>query len=142
MSKKLISLIVLGAVLVLAAIAQAAIKSGTYTGQTSERISVTLRIRGHTLKSLKTEIGYDGKCGQGGGPGYTIDAKNITIGKHGKFSAHIKLFGPVASVKTDPGTLTGTASGNQVHGRITDTRIAKLSKCDAYTETFTATHKG
>lgn len=124
-----------------AAISQAAIKPGTYTGQSSEHQLVTVKIQGHTIKSLKTTIGYNGKCGQGGGPGYNIDAKNVKIGKHGSFSAHIKLRGIVPAIKAVNGTLKGKAANGKVHGTITDLVTAKFA-CNGYVETFTVTHTG
>lgn len=131
-----------GTLLLGGAIAQAAVRSGSYSGLTSEKIPITVTISGHKLKNLKTEIGYNGRCGQGGGPGYNINAKQVTIKSNGTFSARITLVGPVKSVPNEPATLKGKASGNTVTGKIVDqSPFLKTAKCNGYTETFTVKRK-
>lgn len=123
-----------------AAFAQAGVvkvKAGSYSGQTSEKVAITFKIAGRWIESLKTAIGYNGKCGQGGGPGYTISVNKIKIKDNGSYFANITLKGPVAAVKNSPGTLKGKASGSTVTGKIVDSSTAKFS-CNGYTETFTA----
>jgi hypothetical protein len=116
------------------------VKSGAYSGTTSEKQAVTFTISGHTLSNFKTEIGYNGHCGQGGGPGYTITVKRVRIHANGAFLAKITLVGPVAAVKSAPGTLQGKASGGKVTGKIVDTSsYFTPGTCNGYTETFTAT---
>ncbi len=114
------------------------VRSGNYKGTTSENIAVTFKIKNRTIKSFSTSIGYSGACGQGGGPGYTIEAKKITIKRNGKFSAHVTLVGPVKSVKNVKGSVTGKAKGSSVSGRIVDLAL-QHAKCNGYTETFLAT---
>lgn len=113
------------------------VKAGSYSGQTSEKVSITFKIVGRSIESLHTAIGYNRKCGQGGGPGYTISVNKIKIESNGGYSAKITLKGQVAAVKSSPGTLKGKASGSTVTGKIVDSSTAKFS-CNGYTETFTA----
>ncbi|MGH2886353.1 MAG: hypothetical protein ACRDPA_27260, partial [Solirubrobacteraceae bacterium] len=47
---------------------------GTYSGTTSEHQPVTLKVvsNGDAITNFNTLLGYNGKCGQGGGPGYHV----------------------------------------------------------------------
>jgi hypothetical protein len=137
-TKALAGLAAATAALAGAAVADAAVTPGNYSGVTSERIPVTFTVVGHTLRNFKTQIGYNGKCGQGGGPGYTIDVAKVTGKGHGKFSATITLKGPVAAVPNRKAKLTGTASGSKVTGTITGQGFT-FNGCNGYTETFAAT---
>jgi hypothetical protein len=116
------------------------VNAGSYSGQTSEKIAISFKITGRSIENLQTSIGYNGKCGQGGGPGYTISVSKMKIQSNGSYSAKITLKGPVAAVKSSPGTLKGKASGSTVTGKIVDSSTAKFS-CNGYTETFTAKRK-
>ncbi len=135
------ALITAGIVLGGGAIAEAAgtvkVKPGNYKGTTSENIAVTFKIKGRTIKNFSTSIGYSGACGQGGGPGYTIKANRVHIKANGKFAARVTLVGPVKSVKSVKGSLTGKAKGRAVSGKIVDLAL-KHAKCNGYTETFSA----
>ena len=113
------------------------VKAGPYAGMTSEKIPVTFTVSGRSIKTFRTQIGYNGRCGQGGGPGYAISVASIALKRDGSFSAKVTLVGPVAIVKSVRGTLTGKASGSSVHGTIVDLATAK-QKCNGYTATFTA----
>jgi hypothetical protein len=128
------------------AIAQAAgkpvkITAGKYAGTTSERGAVTFTISGRSIKQFKTLIGYNGKCGQGGGPGFTITVGAVAIKANGTFSTNVTLVGPVQSVKNQKGTLSGRVTSSAVRGQIVDSTLAS-SKCNGYTETFAATRTG
>ncbi len=134
-----------GATLAAGGLAQASTKlvkvtAGPYAGMSSEKAAVTFTVSGRTIRSFKTTIGYNGKCGQGGGPGFNIDASKVSLAKNGTFSATITLVGPGKAVPNHTGTLKGKASGSKVSGTIVDLTTAKF-KCNGYTETFTATHK-
>jgi hypothetical protein len=138
-TKALAGLTAATALLAGAAVADAAVTSGSYSGTTSERIPVTLTVSAHALKNLKTQIGYNGKCGQGGGPGYTIDASKVTLKSNGSFSATIVLHSfNLKATKNRTAKLTGKASGSSVHGTIAGQGFT-FSGCNGYTETFTAT---
>jgi hypothetical protein len=142
MTKKRFAIfVVVAAMLVGAGLAlagQVKVSAGSYSGQSSEHQAVTLTVVGRAIKNLKTTIGYNGKCGQGGGPGYSIDAK-ASIKNNGTFSANITLAGIVSAIKSVKGKLTGKASGSKVTGTIEDLSTAKF-KCNGYVETFSVTH--
>lgn len=121
-----------------AAMAMANAKSGSYKGTTSESSAVTFKITGggHTILNFSTTLGYNGKCGSGGGPAYYAKASRITIGRGGKFSKKVTLAFPPAHIKA-PGKISGTARGTQVHGAVVQYLKGKPNRC--YTETFSAT---
>jgi hypothetical protein len=118
-----------------AAFAANHVTTGSYTGTTSEHIAVTFKVvsGGHAITNFKTEIGYNGKCGQGGGPGYNVVISRIAIAANGKFSKKttLKLLQFHA-----PGEVSGTASGSKVTGKVEQFLHGKVNKC--YVETFTA----
>jgi hypothetical protein len=130
--------------LVLAAVALAAKapKSGTYEGTSSEKSPVTFKVSsgGTAIQSFKTVIGYDGKCGQGGGPGYTAAASRIAI-RNGSFSITASFKGPVASVPSKQGKITGKLSGSTVTGTVGIPSLKSKAICPAYVETYRATWK-
>jgi hypothetical protein len=131
--------------LVLAAVALAAKKApkpGTYAGTSSEKSPVTFKVSkgGASIQGFKTTIGYDGKCGQGGGPGYTVAVGRIAI-KNGSFSIATSFKGPVASVPSKQGKVTGKFSGNTVTGTVGIPSLTVKKICPAYTETYSATWK-
>lgn len=136
------------AVLVLllgAAIAEASgktvkVKAGTYSGMNSEHSPVSFKIVGRTINGFATQVGYNGSCGQGGGPGYQIRVKRTAIAKNGTFSTKITLVGPVKSVKNQKGMLSGKVSGGKVSGKIVDLTVEHgTGFCQkGYNETFSA----
>ena len=109
--------------------------TGSYTGTTSEHIPVTLKVvdGGHAITQFKTQLGYNGKCGQGGGPGYHVVISRIAVPASGKFSKKttLKLLQFHA-----PGEVSGKAAGSRVTGTVVQFLHGKPNKC--YTETFTA----
>jgi hypothetical protein len=111
------------------------VTAGIYSGTTSEHGPVTFKVvsGGHAITNFKTQLGYNGKCGQGGGPGYNVVISRIAIPASGKFAKKttLKLLQFHA-----PGEVTGTASGNKVTGRVVQFLHGKANKC--YLETFTA----
>lgn len=130
--------------LVLAAVALAAKKApkpGAYAGISSEKSPVTFKVSkgGVSVQGFKTAIGYDGKCGQGGGPGYEVAIAKIPI-KKGSFSITTSFKGPVASVPPKQGRVTGRFSGKTVTGTVAIPSL-KFHGCGAYTETYSATWK-
>ena len=140
-----VALTVTAVALIGAGLAQAsgkpvAVKAGKYAGTNSESGTVTFTISGRAIDHFKTDIGYNGKCGQGGGPGYTISVNGVSIAKNGTFSKKITLVGIAKSIGSVAGTLTGKASGSTVTGTIVDTKLQKPGQCNGYTETFTVSH--
>ena len=114
-------------------------KSGSYRGTTSENVSVTFKIKSGAISNFSTFLGYNGQCGQGGGPAYQAKASRIAIGAGGKFSKKVTLAFAPAHIKA-PGRISGTAKGSSVHGTVVQYLHGKPNKC--YTETFTASRAG
>jgi hypothetical protein len=111
------------------------VTAGAYSGTTSEHGTVTLTVAsgGHAITNFKTQLGYNGKCGQGGGPDFNVVVSRTAIPANGKFSKDttLKLFTTHA-----PGEVTGKASGSKVTGKVIEFEQGKVNKC--YVETFTA----
>jgi pectin methylesterase-like acyl-CoA thioesterase len=134
-------LLALGLAAALAPAANAAIKAGTYSGTTSERGTVSLTIAGHKLKNLKTAIGYNGSCGQGGGPSYTVNVPSVKLKTSGAFTATIVLHSPnVQGFPNRKAKLTGKAKGTRVTGKIAGIGFGSTTCAQPYEETFTAQH--
>src|SRR5579872_3428602 len=94
------------------------VKAASYKGTTSEHSPVTFKISGRSIRNFSTTAYYNGSCGQGGGPGFTIDAKGpIKIDKYGKFSASLTLVGPVKPVKNEKGQADRQGLGYDSHRR-------------------------
>jgi hypothetical protein len=119
-----------------AALAAAKVSTGNYFGTTSERVAVTFKVvaGGNAITGFKTGLGYNGKCGQGGGPGYNVNVSRIAIAADGKFSKKTTL--KILTFHA-PGEVSGKASGDRVTGKVVQFLHGKPNKC--YTETFTAT---
>ena len=64
-------------------------KSGRYLAKTSEGspISFVVSAGRKTITALASSLGYDGRCGQGGGPTFSFTFPAITITAHGHFTA-------------------------------------------------------
>ena len=117
------------------ALAATSVLPGSYFGTTSEHGTVTLKVVAHgpAITSFKSSLGYDGKCGQGGGPDFNVDVSRIAIGKGGKFSKWATLRAPGNS---EVGVVSGKASGSRATGKIVAYLVGKPNPC--YTETFSA----
>ncbi|HXN37504.1 MAG TPA: hypothetical protein VN892_05675 [Solirubrobacteraceae bacterium] len=124
-----------------ATLAFAAARAGNYVGTTSEGGPVTLTIAANkkTITHLDAILAYNGKCGQGGGPGLTAAPATISIGQGGSFSKDVRLTLHAGVSINDPGLVFGRASGSKVTGTIEQFLKGKVNKC--YVETFTA-HRG
>ena len=120
-----------------AAAALAAVRSGHYSGTTSEGGAVTLTVAGGRITHFHALLGYNGKCGQGGGPGLTAAPVRIAIPASGRFSANVTLsLTGIATPIHDPGRVFGRASGSQVTGTIEQFLKGNVNRC--YVETFSA----
>jgi hypothetical protein len=120
-------------------LALASVKSGSYIGSTSEGGTVTLTISrgGRAVTHFHAEIGYNGKCGQGGGPGLTAAPSSIPIGRRGSFNEPVRLILRAGSLSiNDPGRVLGKVSGSTITGTIEQYLKGKVNKC--YVESFTA----
>jgi hypothetical protein len=131
--------------LVLAAVALAAKKApkaGTYEGTSSETGPVTLKVSkgGGAVVGFKTAIGYDGKCGQGGGPGFEPQIARAPI-KNGRFAVTVTFKGEVPSIPSKKGKVTGRFSGGTVTGTVAIPSLKSKSGCLPYTETYSASWK-
>jgi hypothetical protein len=129
-----LALLVCGAVL-----AMASAKPGKYRGLTSEGGPVTLTVAqgAKTITRFHGVLGYNGKCGPGGGPGLTAAPASISIGPGGSFSKNVTLsLTGIANPIHDPGRVFGKVSGSTVTGTIEQFLQGKVNKC--YVETFTA----
>jgi hypothetical protein len=117
-------------------------KAGTYEGTSSEKGPVTLRVAkgGVAVVSFKTAIGYDGKCGQGGGPGFEPQVTNAPI-KKGRFSATVTFKGEVPSIPSKKGKVTGRFSGSTVTGTVVIPSLKLQTGCLSYNETYSASWK-
>ena len=125
-----------------AAVAGANIKAGKYAGTTSEKGPMTLTIAsgGKKITHFRAILGYNGKCGQGGGPGLTAAPASITIGARGSFSANVTLsLSGISTPIHEPGRVFGKVSGSKVTGTIEQFLKGKVNKC--YVEAFTARRK-
>lgn len=121
------------------------IKGSAYGGTTSEHGAVTFMVskNGKRIVNFKTNLGYNGHCGQGGGPGYEIQISSIAIGPGGKFQAKTKGTFPNAAAHVTPVTVkvSGHIAGTKAAGAVIDPG----NVCSAphkgvlpYSETFTA----
>ena len=111
-------------------------KPGHYGGANSEGQIVAFQVSksGTSIQGFKTSIGYNGKCGQGGGPGFKPEASRISI-KHGSFSIAVKFKGVTPSISPMNGKITGKFSGNTVTGTVARTGG---SGCNGYSMTYRA----
>jgi hypothetical protein len=118
-----------------AAVAADHVDTGTYFGTTSEHGAVTFKVvdNGAAITNFRTQIGYNGKCGQGGGPGYNVVISRIAIPANGKFSKKTTL--KILTFHA-PGEVSGKASGRKVTGKVVQFLHGKPNRC--YVETFTA----
>jgi hypothetical protein len=135
--RRLISIVVVCAGLLAmgTSLAAASVLTGNYFGTTSEHGTVTLKVvaTGPAITSFKSHLGYDGKCGQGGGPDFSVNVSRIAIGQDGKFSARTTLKAPG---NHSMGVVSGKASSHRVTGKIVAYLVGKANPC--YTETFSA----
>ncbi len=134
------------ALLALAAAAVAAkpLKRASYSGTTSEQTRVTFKVSrsGKQIEAFNARLGYNGHCGQGGGPSYDVLVHTIEIGHGGKFSTTTKAaLKGVPSVKPVTVKVSGRISGRSANGSI----VEPGNHCSAphagvlpYSETFTA----
>ncbi|HEU0249996.1 MAG TPA: hypothetical protein VFR48_04655 [Solirubrobacteraceae bacterium] len=129
------------------AVAKAPTK-GNYQGLTSEKIAVTFEVSagGKNILNFTTALGYNGKCGQGGGPGFEIKVKAIRV-SHGKFSATTKgTLHAAVVVKPIDVKISGHISGKKATGTVAQTggknKCTTIDKgANPYSETFTASTK-
>lgn len=125
-----------------AAGALGAVKAGSYAGTTSELDPVTFTVAANrtSVTSFKAALGYNGKCGQAGGPGFYFDVAKTAISKSGTFSATVTA---TAGDAKGVISISGTLSGGSAHGTVSEHTPffvchAPNQKVNPYLETFTA----
>lgn len=149
-TRRLLVPAVLSALLLCAAVAAAAkapVKGGHYTGATgglgSTPVSFGVSANGKRVVKFTTRLGYNGKCGQGGGPSYEIKLAAIPI-RGGRFSATTKgtLSGTAVVVKPVTVKVTGRISGRSASGSVVEPGALRCKAphkgVNPYAETFTA----
>jgi hypothetical protein len=125
----------LAAMLILGgALALGALRAGGYVGRTSEQRPVTFTVTHGRIAHFKAELGYNGQCGQGGGPDLTAAPPAIAVGRGGRFAVSVRL--KLGTLVNDPGRIEGRASHSTVTGKVIQLLDGKPNRC--YTETFTA----
>jgi hypothetical protein len=139
------ALLAVGAGAVAAKSVKGPLKGAAYGGTTSERVPVTFKVSGNgkRIVSFSTSLGYDGDCGQGGGPAFEVKIPSIAIAAGGRFSATAKgtLSGAIAHVEPITVKVAGRISGAKASGTVRQPG----NVCQAphkgrlsYSETFTA----
>jgi hypothetical protein len=134
------------ALLILAAAAGAArapTKGATYSGMTSPpgASAVTFKVsaNGKQVLNFATYLGYDGKCGQGGGPTYKVKARSLAL-HGGRFAGTAK--GTLGTIKPVTVKISGRIAGPNASGSVVEPagfRCKSIDKgANAYSETFTA----
>ena len=117
-------------------------KTGAYVGTTSEKGSVAFTVSksAATVQSFTAQLGYNGKCGQGGGPGFEISIPSMKLSKAGGFTA--TTTGVAGKTK---GTIKIAGKLSRTTARGTIVEPIPWFKCQApnqkinpYSETFTA----
>lgn len=150
-ARPFLMLAVVCALLAASAVALAAshaVKSGHYSGTTSEGQPISFKVSADGKRVLKfaTFIGYDGKCGAGGGPGYSVKVQSIAINSSGHFAASAKgtLKGAAVKVKPIKVRISGHLSGKSGSGSVKKTGAGSHcappnQKKNPYAETFSVT---
>jgi hypothetical protein len=121
------------------------VQSGSYEGTTGKTggasVTFTVAANGKRILGFSTSLGYNGKCGQGGGPGFEIKVASMAISKKGAFSAKTTGTFPAAGVKSIKVSVSGHISGSKASGTVLEPGDrCSSSSANPYSETFTATH--
>jgi len=121
--------------------AAAATGPKAFSGTTSERGTVSFEVVGKHVMAFSTALGYDGNCGQGGGPGYTVKVASIKITSGGRFSATTTGVGPVPSVASVKIRVAGRIKAKHATGSVVEPKhfcAAPNQTKLSYAATFTA----
>ena len=119
-------------------------QSGNYSGKTNNSdkgpVTFTYSAAKNEITHFKSQLGYNGACGQGGGPNYTFTVAVIKLTKSHTFSTTVQGMDNAAKAAI---RITGSISGTSAHGVIA---TVKPSLCappnqskSGYTEAFSAT---
>jgi hypothetical protein len=137
------------AVLATAAVALATspAKNKTYAGTSSEQSPISFKVasNGKHVTSFATTIGYNGKCGQGGGAPFVVKASSISIAK-GSFHKRVTAHGPrgssVPARKFDVSGRFSGQGGKTAKGSVVAVNLHCLppnARKNPYSETYKAT---
>jgi hypothetical protein len=135
------------AALVTAAVAVAApVRNGTYRGLTARGANVTFKVSANGKKVLgfTTILGYDGKCGQGGGPAWTVKVSSMALKSNGGFSGTGS--GTLSVLKPVTIKVAGRIKGRNASGTVEEPaafhcQTGPNKGANAYATTFTAKAK-
>lgn len=116
---------------------------GVSTASSNTAVSFTVSANGKRITSFTSSVGYNGKCGQGGGPTFAFTVPVITIAKSGHFSATAQ--GKDNALR---GTIriSGVIAKQSAHGTIVELKPFSTcrppnQKVNPFSETFTASRK-
>jgi hypothetical protein len=116
------------------------VKGASYAAlsRQGEPLSFKVSSSGKQVQGFSTFLGYNGACGQGGGPAYTVKAGTISI-RSGRFSTTTTGKGPIASVKSIRVHIQGSFSGRSATVTVAELGIhCPRSSKNPYSETFAA----
>ena len=137
-------------VLVTAAVASATApaKNKTYSGISSERSPISFKVasNGKHVTKFTTTIGYNGKCGAGGGAPFVVKAASISI-TNGSFHKRVTAHGPPGSTgiparKFDVSGKFSGRGGKTAKGSVAAVNLHCLppnARKNPYSETYKAT---
>ncbi len=116
--------------------------AGQYAGTTTETGAITFTVakNGKAVQAFKVSLGYDGKCGPGGGPTFDLAVKSIALSATGAFHTSVTAHDNATAGVV---TVTGTVSKSGARGTILEPKPffacrAPNQKINPYSETFTA----
>jgi hypothetical protein len=119
-------------------------RGATYSGTTSrpEENEVSFRVASNAKRLLDfaTRLGYNGKCGQGGGPNFVVRLDSMSLRRDGSFSGETTAtLGQFKATIEISGRITGRSASGSVE-RTPATRCVGPPNEGAndYRETFTA----
>jgi hypothetical protein len=116
----------------------------TYKGTTTpggQAVSFKVSSSGKSVVNFTTTLGYDGKCGQGGGPAYNVRAASIPLHRDGTFKGSgTGTLGPLKPVRI---TVSGTIKGRRASGIVEEPAAFHCNTgphigANAYRDTFAA----
>jgi hypothetical protein len=129
--------------------ATAPAKNKTYSGTSSERSPISFKVasNGKHVTSFATTIGYNGKCGAGGGAPFVVKAASISISK-GSFHKRVTAHGPRGSGipprKFDVSGKFSGKGGKTAKGSVAAVNLHCLppnARKNPYSETYGATDR-
>src|SRR6476620_7565763 len=94
-------------------------RGATYTGKAGgETVSFTVSGNGKKVLNFTTRLGYNGKCGQGGGPTFSVRAASLTLARSGRFKGSTTGTFPGGHFAPVQIAIKGTIRGKQASGTV------------------------